>query len=480
MRDESLVMSTALRLPTRSLGLKFLLVCALALAMAIPTLAVWGVMQDRLGRYNSVRSELAGAVGGQQALLGPVLLVPYAKDVRQDDKIVTLQGEAVAFAETGAANAALVTEVRKRGIYKVPVFTADIDFTAKFDPAAIKTALKALDPAARFDFSRARLALGVSNTTGFLSEVTLALPNGQNRAFAPLAGGPSINIPSVAGPNGEALAPVAYDSGGGFGQYGMIATAVGDLFGENAPALDLKTAMRLTGAELFSFAPFAKNTTASIKADWADPKFEGGFLPTKRDITTAGFSASWDAPLVRRGVPEVGADSGVLNQISAKPFSVRLIEPTTAYTGLDRALKFSLMFIGLVFVTYFMFEIVTGLKAHPAQYVMVGLSQATFYLLLLAFAERIGFDAAFAIAATMTVAMISGYVVIVFKKAKYLVPALVAFVALYALMYVLMQMEDFALIVGSLTLFAALMLLMILTRNVDWYAKSDPPTAPYP
>lgn len=457
-------MSTVLRLPTRSIGLKFLLVCLLTLAMGLSILAVWGVMQDRLNRFNSVRAELASAVGGAQSLTGPVLLVPFSKDVRQDDKIVTLQGEAVAFAETGTANAKLTTEIRKRGIYVVPTYTAEVDFTAAFDPKAAAAALAALDPGARYDYSRARIMLGVSNTTGFLQEVALTLPNGQARPFAPLAGGGD-SAPGVAEVTGMGLAP--------------IAVAVGDLFGPNAAALTLKTNLKLTGAERFAITPFTKNTTAAIVADWADPSFEGGFLPTKRDITAAGFTASWDAPLVRRGVPEVGGGIGLLGQIANKDFAVRLVEPTTAYTGVDRALKFGLMFIGLVFLTYFMFEIVTGLRAHPAQYIMVGLSQATFYLLLLAFAERIGFDGAFLIAAGMTVAMIAGYVVIVFKKAKYFVPAFIAFVALYALMYVLMQMEDFALIVGSLTLFAALALLMLLTRKVDWYGESgEKPPAP--
>ncbi|MFZ4070267.1 MAG: cell envelope integrity protein CreD [Caulobacterales bacterium] len=459
-------MSTGLRLPTRSIGLKFLLVCLLALAMGLSILAVYAVMQERLNRSNAVRSELGAAVGGAQTLTGPVLLVPFAKEVRQDDKIVTLQGEAIAFAETGAADAKLTTEIRKRGIFQVPTFTAGVDYTAAFDPKVTTAALAALDPGARYDFSRARMVLGVTNTTGFLQEVALTLPNGQTRPFAPLAGG-GASSPGVADVSGMGLSPVG--------------VAVGDLFGPNAAALTLKTSLTLTGAERFSMTPFAKNTTATIQADWADPSFEGGFLPTKRNINAAGFTASWDAPLVRRGVPEVGGDVGLLGQIANKDFAVRLVEPTTAYTGVDRALKFGLMFIGLVFLTYFMFEVVTGLRAHPAQYIMVGLSQATFYLLLLAFAERIGFDGAFMIAAGMTVAMIAGYVVIVFKKAKFFIPAFVAFVALYGLMYVLMQMEDYALIVGSLTLFGALALLMLLTRKVDWYGEgADKPATPPP
>jgi inner membrane protein len=131
------------------------------------------------------------------------------------------------------------------------------------------------------------------------------------------------------------------------------------------------------------------------------------------------------------------------------------------------------MFIGLVFLAYFMFEIVSGLRAHPAQYIMVGLAQAIFYLLLLAFAERIGFDAAFVIAAAATVTLISLYVGVVFKKLVYTAAAFLVFIAVYALMYVLMQAEDYALLVGAITSFAALAALMFLTRNVAWYGASE-------
>jgi inner membrane protein len=131
------------------------------------------------------------------------------------------------------------------------------------------------------------------------------------------------------------------------------------------------------------------------------------------------------------------------------------------------------MVIGLVFLAYFMFEIVSGARAHPAQYIMVGLAQAIFYLLLLAFAERLGFTPAFLIAAGATVALISLYVAVVFKKRLYVVPAFLSFTVVYGLTYVLMQMEDYSLLVGSIACFGALAALMYLTRNVAWYGASD-------
>jgi inner membrane protein len=190
-------------------------------------------------------------------------------------------------------------------------------------------------------------------------------------------------------------------------------------------------------------------------------------------VTDKGFTATWSTGLSKRGLAEVSTDSGILGTVANKDFAVRLVETTNIYTGVDRALKYSIMFIGLVFLTYFMFEIVSGARAHPAQYIMVGLAQAIFYLLLLAFAEQIGFTIAFIIAAGATVILISLYVAAVFRKRVYIVPAFLTFTVVYALMYVLMQMEEYSLLVGSLASFGALAALMYLTRNVAWYGAAD-------
>lgn len=451
-------MAEFIRLPTRSIGLKFLLVCALALVMAVPTSSVWLVLQDRLNRYNEVRNEISRYEGGMQTVLGPVLLVPYSKQVENvtgDGKreIVTLRGEGVVFPETGVVDSKLAAEERKRAIYSIPTFKAQIGIKAHFDPAQGAAALAVLDPAANYDWSKARLAMGVSNTVGLLTDVTLNLPAGEKRQLKPT---------SVAGAPGT-VTPFA-----------LAAAQVGDLLATRAP-FDVDTAFELSGAERFSVASFAKDTTSRVSAGWPHPSFEGGFLPDKgkTKIDDKSFSAEWNAPLVRRGIPEVGTDISILNETANKDFGVRLTEPTNIYTGVNRALKYSMMFIGLVFVAYFMFEIVSGARAHPAQYIMIGLAQAIFYLLLLAFAERLGFTIAFLIAAAATVSLISLYVQVVFKARLYVIPAFLTFTVVYALMYVLMQMEEYSLLVGSLMSFAALAALMYLTRNVAWYGAAD-------
>lgn len=452
-----------IKLPTRSIGLKFLLVCALVLVMAVPTLSIWAVQQDRLNSYNQVRNEIARYEGGAQTVLGPVLLVPYSKQVENTNsdgkrEIVTLRGTAVAFAETGAAQAQLATEKRKRAIYTVPVYRAQIAVTASFDVAAAQKTLSTLDRAAQFDWANAQIAMGVTNTIGLLNDVAIDFGNGDRRQLKPTS--VAVPAPSNAGytPNGT---------------YSLIAAPIGDLVARGP--INAQTQLNLSGAERFAIAAFAKDTTASIKSPWPDPSFEGFVLPQadKRTITAQGFSAEWNAGLVRRGLPEAATDTNILSDVANKDFAVRLTEPTNVYTGVNRALKYSIMFIGLVFLAYFMFEIVSGGRAHPAQYIMVGLAQAIFYLLLLAFAEQVGFTIAFIIAAAATVTLISLYVWAVFRARLYVIPAFLTFIVVYTLMYVLMQMEEYSLLVGSLMSFAALAALMYLTRNVAWYGAAD-------
>jgi inner membrane protein len=140
----------------------------------------------------------------------------------------------------------------------------------------------------------------------------------------------------------------------------------------------------------------------------------------------------------------------------------------------QRSLKYALMFVGLVFLAYFLFETMQKRRVHPAQYVLIGLAQIIFYLLLLSLAERVGFDLGFAIAATATVTLISAYAGWVFNQAKQGYIALAAFTALYALIYILMRLEDWALLVGAVASFAAIAAVMYFTRNIDWYGTSAP------
>ena len=176
-------------------------------------------------------------------------------------------------------------------------------------------------------------------------------------------------------------------------------------------------------------------------------------------------------PYLARDIPGAGVNldlSGV-TQWGRRDMAVRFMREVSPYQSVERALKYAAMFVGFVFLAWFLFEVTSGARAHPAQYVLVGLAQTIFYILLLAFAERVGFDGAFLIAAMMTVALTSFYAMSVFRSRTYGLRALGILSGIYALIYVLMRAESQALLAGALASFAAIALTMYMTRNVDWY-----------
>jgi inner membrane protein len=230
--------------------------------------------------------------------------------------------------------------------------------------------------------------------------------------------------------------------------------------------------------------PFSKPIVVQLSGDCAAPSFDGGFLPETRQ--TAGdtfnntFSAAWSVPFIARGLSADATSSALsLDQLGAKDLGISFVPANNPYTSVIRALKYAVMFVGLVFLTFFVFEALSGKRLHPAQYLMIGFAQMVFYLLLLSLSEYIGFDWAFVGAAAATVALIGLYAGAAFKSRVYQAQALVIFSIVYGLIYLLMRLDDFALLAGSIASFVGLALAMYLTRNIDWYGgKAEPAPKP--
>lgn len=443
--------------PHRSAGLKLLLVCGLALLMAIPALFVFGVVQDRSSGASHALSEVSQKVGGPQSVLGPVLALPYTRTPNPQKPDMMVHGVAIAYAEEGHVTSDVAVEERARGIYLIPVFTADMAFTARFDPDALRGALpRDASPV----WSDARIYFGVSDNRGI----------GETRL--------RVNNASVA----VEPAPYTHRGDGGYQPIPAsgVTLAAGDWAGlQTAEApFEVELALRLTGAQRLAVGPFAKSTTMSLASDWDSPSFTGGILPAAHNVSEEGiegFTANWSVPYLARNIPGSGALLN-LSDVTAwdqRDMAVRFMREANPYQSVQRALKYAAMFVGFVFLAYFLFEIASGLRAHPAQYVLVGLAQAIFYLLLLALSERIGFDGAFLVAAMMTVALTAAYAASVFRSLAYGLRAFAVLSGIYALIFVLMRAEDHALLAGAFASFAAIALTMWMTRNIDWYGERD-------
>lgn len=450
-------------LPQRSAGLKLLLVCGLALIMAIPALFVYGVVHERTQGEKRAYQDVSARVGGEQSVLGPVLAVPYARSLFTEDASATPRkansyGVAIAYAQKGAVTADVTVEKRKRGIYPIPVFDASMSFTAQFDPADLRNAIPS---DAKPIWSDARLYVGVSDNRGVKESYAVKV-NGADIAMEPLPRQQHHR-------NSYSPIPVAGVT--------LAGGAVPDL-ATREDRLNVTAVMRVSGARRLALGPFARDTRVSMQSNWDNPSFTGGFLPTTHtasDRDTDGFTADWSIPYIARGIAGAGPQLSLtdVTAVNQKDIAVKFLSGVSPYQSVERALKYAAMFIGFVFLAYFLFEITSEARAHPAQYVLVGLTQTIFYLLLLAFAERIGFDGAFLIAASMTIALTAGYAVTVFRSRQYGLRALGVLSGIYGLVYVLMRAQENALIAGALASFTAIALTMYMTRNINWYGDKS-------
>lgn len=464
-------MTTNSILPRRSHGLKLIVICFLVVLMGIPAMFTSYISFERSSRADEVTRDVAQRYGGPQTVLGPTLVVPYAR--ANAAGLIAETGEYVISPETGAAKIAdIKTAVRKLSLFKVPTYRANIELKAVFNPVDVGA-----EPGGRtLYFDQARIVLAVSDGRGLSEDVFLTDDTGRRIKFEPEAFSDPINVGAA-----------KFETIENYREHYGLSARSGMTF-LSVPASDItssdddftvKSSISLGGATRLNVLPFAKSTSVNMSADWDAPGFEGGFPPVEREISGEGFSARWSVPYLARGIMGEGpAHSLNLLNAGGKAVGVKFVAQVNPYQTVNRALKYSVMFIGMVFIAYFLFEVLVGVRVHPAQYILIGLAQSVFYLLLLAFSEHLGFSGAFMIAASATVFITAAYAGAVFKERRYAYQSAIVFVLTYGLLYTLMRMQDFALMIGALASFMAIALTMYLTRNIDWYGGQIKPAEP--
>jgi len=228
--------------------------------------------------------------------------------------------------------------------------------------------------------------------------------------------------------------------------------------------------LRFSGAERISVLAYGKTTHLTAQGDWRNPGFDGEIPPVNRNLSNQGFTAEWSVPFIARGVRAEGPSDSITG-LDTTALGMSFIEVADPYQSVNRSLKYVLLFLGLVFLSYFIFEATTGERVHPAQYILVGVAQIIFYLLLLSFAERIGFDYGFMLAGAATVILLSVNAGWIFSSRLQGARALVIFTLLYTLIYLLLTLKDNALLVGAIASFLAVAAAMYFTRRIDWYSS---------
>jgi inner membrane protein len=227
----------------------------------------------------------------------------------------------------------------------------------------------------------------------------------------------------------------------------------------------------LKGSQQLHFVPLAGNSRFTLQSTWASPSFDGTTIPAERTVTDAGFSAKWVFNKANLPFTTVIKPGGVIK--AGLRFGVSMLQPADQYAKTSRSVKYAILIIGLTFSLFFIIELMQKKPMHPVQYVLIGLALVIFYTLLLSVSEFILFDKAYLLAALATVLLIASYAKAHFRswRTAGIFGSLLS--GLYAFIFVLIRLEDTALLVGSIGLFIILALVMYASRKISWYPATQ-------
>lgn len=433
-----------------ALILKLVFIGFMSLVMLIPALFIMNLISERQARREEASNEvLRGWGGGDQLLGGPVLILPYeVTTVTTNDKglrtVETYIRQASFLPEKLDVTGQLNSQMLTRGIFRIPVYQGELALNGVFRTPDLAS-LGILPSQVHWD--KAYVKLSLSDLRG-LRETPEILWSGQAQRFKPSASS------NQSGPSIQA------------------AVAVNDI----APTYDFKMKLNLGGGKRLQFLPLAGDTHIKLNSNWPHPSFSGNFLPIHREVKADGFVAEWKIPATARPIPQ--AWDGELQDLYVQAFGADFMLPVDIYQFTERAAKYSMLFITLTFVAFFLFEVMSRAKIHPVQYLLVSMALCVFYVLLLSLSEHIDFGLAYLVAASATVLLITAYLVTVLQKKSRALLMAGVLGGLYAYLFTLLRAEDFSLLMGSVGLFLILALVMFLTRRINWYEIDKPAVAP--
>lgn len=446
---------------------KLLMLAILVLLLMVPVSQVRGLIGERMARRGEVEHEITKTWGRSQTLTGPMLVVPA--QVAQPgglihQPIADAQGQVTQILRRPATeaetiwrsqplyimpdelewHAELVPDTRYRGLFEVVVYEARIRATGTFVVPTIDRNGRSMH------WDRAELALGIPDPKGLAEQVRFTW-GGEPVDFQPGRGVASMLCCGIHGALGNQT----------------------DL--EPGKSIPFTLELVLRGSGELLFVPAGSTTSLEATSTWTTPGFVGAFLPGERTVDETGFRAAWHVPSFGRDYPGHWWEGELDHEVLCRSgFGVSLVVSADAYQQNERAVKYAILFVVLTFGMIFLLELLGASRLHAVQYLLVGFALSMFYLLLLALAEHLGFALAYGLAAAATIALIGGYTHAILgvggaAGGKTIIVS-ASLGALFTYLYVLLQLEDYALLVGALGLFAALATIMAATRRLDWFS----------
>ena len=451
----------------RTLLWKIALIGTVALLLQIPVEMIRGLVAERKLARDGVIAEIARGSSDAQRLVGPVLYVPWTRrsadaTTTTDDSghSRTVRKEKIEYGQVALLPAMLSVDgnidlqQKHRGIYTAQVYTLNATLRGNF---VLPPDLGVAEGSGTLVWGRAQLVLGIQDTRGIRDRVQVDW-DGARPALHP--GG----VDAAGTPSG-------------------IHADLGVLpVNKTSETREFRIALSLLGTERLDIVPVGATTTVALASAWPHPSFTGRILPDAGTrISREGFAAQWRTSHFATNLSQLHqrcVQSRQCDAFNQHSLAISFVQPVDLYQTVERSVKYGFLFIGLTFAAFFLFEVLKRLAIHPVQYALVGLALAIFFLLLISLSEHLGFAAAYAIAAASCVTLIGYYVAYVLKSMRRGALFGLALSALYGLLYVLLRVEDHALLMGSLLVFACVASAMVATRGVDWYAVAVNPSLP--
>jgi inner membrane protein len=423
-----------------NLFIKGSIIFGLILVLMIPTLLISGLISEREARQKEAVFEVSSKWAGQQTIAGAVLSIPYYIYYTDEDKVLRRKTEYATFLpEKLDINGDVKPETRYRGIYEVVVYNSDISINGSY---RMKDLTVPDVPKEQVMYDKAFMTIRISDLRGLQKQVELNWGE-KSYTFQPGAGSNPVVYSGI-------MTPV-----------NIIQESIND---SSEVSIPFSASLQLKGSEKLYFVPVGKETGISIKSDWKDPKFNGAFLPEKRDINEKGFSAAWNVLNLNRNYPQ--SWTGNTYNIDESSFGVDLIVPADNYQKASRSIKYAILIILLTFIVFFFIEVLNDKYMNIISYALVGAALCIFYTLLISISEYLSFGLSYLVASVMTIGLISVYVHGIVKSLRLTLLVVSLLSLLYAFIFTIIQLQDYALLMGSMGIFIILAILMYFSRKI--------------
>ena len=420
-----------------SITVKLFSIGIIILLLLIPTFMLEDLIRDRQYTSQNAIEEVGSKWGGSQTITGPIITIPYIEYVKNEkDELIAITQYAHFLPNQLNISGNTTTEKRYRGIYEIVVYNGKLNIKGEF-PFPKPTEL-AIDPR-NILWNETFIQIGITDMKGIKDNIELSLGD-KKYSF-----NPGINSNDIA------------ESG--------VSTKI--ILSDTLSQLTFNLDLNLNGSSQLYFIPLGKETNVDLASTWNSPSFDGSFLPATREVNKDGFKADWKILHLNRNFPQQWKENkyNVLNS----SFGVDFIVTVDHYQKSSRAAKYAILIITLSFMGFFFVEIINKKRIHPFQYIIVGLAVCIFYALLLALSEHIGFNSAYILSGILIIGAISYYSKSMFDSKLPIILISSVLTILYGFIYIIIQLEDYALLMGSFGLFIVLITIMHISRKIKWY-----------